>query len=255
MQKIRRLSLAMRAPEDVIPFLGKPTHWKYGRSAKSVADSWFRANDLPLRVRRLLNQSDELLDCELIDGWLERSTDLGDQRGTHSQTDLLAVLGLKSGLAVIGVEAKVTESFGPFVSDWLADESFGKKQRLTKLLAMLDIAEVQAMALRYQLLHRTAAAMLEAKRYRTNNAVMAVHSFCPNGTGFPDFAKFAEAMGFGTLERDQLSQPRRVDGINLWLGWVSDDVPEDLSWEAFDAKYPPSNDFPTLEEIRAGMKA
>ena len=93
MTKLPRIAVPLLKPEDVIPHLGKPTHWKQGRSAKAVADSWFGANGIPSRVQAVLDQAPDLRGAELVDAWLERCTDLGDMRGSASQTDLLAVLG------------------------------------------------------------------------------------------------------------------------------------------------------------------
>src|SRR3954468_3074772 len=75
---VPRISVTVRRPEDVIPHLGSPTHWKQGRSAKSLADAWFQANDLPPRVRLVLEQDPVLDGAELIDAWLERCGDLRD---------------------------------------------------------------------------------------------------------------------------------------------------------------------------------
>ncbi|WP_309752866.1 DUF6946 family protein, partial [Novosphingobium sp.] len=97
----------MKQPADVIPHLGKPSHWKQGRSAKSLADSWFFAGDIPASIRALLAQSEYLAGAELLEAWLERETDLQDGRATPSQTDLLALLGIGEKLAVLGIEAKV----------------------------------------------------------------------------------------------------------------------------------------------------
>ncbi len=47
MSAISQLHLAMRRPEDVIPYLGSSGHWRDGRSAKLVAESWFAAKDRP----------------------------------------------------------------------------------------------------------------------------------------------------------------------------------------------------------------
>ncbi len=47
MRGISQLHLPMRRPEDVIPYLGSPGHWRDGRSAKLVAESWFAAKDRP----------------------------------------------------------------------------------------------------------------------------------------------------------------------------------------------------------------
>lgn len=224
-KSLPRIAVPLLKPEDVIPHLGKPTHWKQGRSAKAVADSWFAANDLPPRVRTVLEQAQEFKGAELVDAWLERCTNLGDRRGSASQTDLLAVLGVGEELAVMGVEAKVTESFGPLVSEWIGDGSEGKEDRLQQLCNLLGFDRATVGDLRYQLFHRTAAAILEARRYRAAKAVMMVHSFCENATGLTDFVAFFDRMGMEGAGRDLLSKPAHVGGITLWNGWTSDECP------------------------------
>lgn len=221
MSKLIRLHLPMRQAEDVIPHLGKPTHWKQGRSAKSLADIWFAANDLPPKVRAILDQAEEYRGAVLVDAFLERCTSLNDGRPTASQTDLLAVLGLDDGLSILGVEAKVTESFGPYVHEWL-DSGAGKVRRLERLCGGLGLTLQQVLPLRYQLLHRTVAAMLEAGRYRSRRAVMIVHSFCSEATGFADYAAFARSLGLEIPTPDQLSEPIALASGELRLGWVTD---------------------------------
>ena len=229
MPKLTRIAVPLLNPEDVIPHLGKPTHWKQGRSAKAVADSWFQANNIPPRVRAVLDQSPELKGVELIDAWLERCTDLGDRRGSATQTDLLAILGIGDELAVMAVEAKVTESFGPLVSEWIGEGGEGKEDRLQRLCDLLGFDRNEVGDLRYQLFHRTAAAILEARRYRAKNAVLMVHSFCEDATGLPDFIRFYERMGVQGCARDALSQPVQVSGTRLWIGWTGDECPEGVS--------------------------
>ncbi|WP_309622152.1 DUF6946 family protein [Novosphingobium sp.] len=167
----------MKQPADVIPHLGKPSHWKQGRSAKSLADSWFFAGDIPASIRALLAQSEYLAGAELLEAWLERETDLQDGRATPSQTDLLALLGIGEKLAVLGIEAKVDESFGPLVSEWLDGGSAGKTHRLARLCELFELNSTEVRDLRYQLFHRTAASILEAKRFRSDVAVLIVQSF------------------------------------------------------------------------------
>jgi hypothetical protein len=224
--KIPRIAVPLLRPEDVIPHLGKPTHWKQGRSAKALADSWFAANDLPPRVRAVVEQAPELRGAELIDAWLERCTDLGDRRGTASQTDLLAVLGVGDELAVMAVEAKVRESFGPRVSEWLGDGGEGKEDRLRRLCDLLGFDGETVGDLRYQLFHRTAAAILEARRYRANKAALLVHSFCGQATGLADFLAFFERMGVEGAGQNRLSAPASVGGVMLWIGWAGDRCPD-----------------------------
>jgi hypothetical protein len=220
---VTRIAVPLRTPEDVIPHLGSPTHWKQGRSAKSLADAWFHANDFPARVRSVLEQDPALTGIELIDAWLERCTNLGDGRSTASQTDLLAVAAIGPNLAVVAVEGKVTETFDKLVGEWLADGSAGKRQRLNGLCDLLGLNPDGVGNLRYQFFHRTAAAILEAGRYRASNAILLVHSFCPNGTGVSDYIQFGSSLGFDRLALNQLSEPHEIGGIELRLGWVSDD--------------------------------
>ncbi len=240
-----RIAVPLLNAEDVIPHLGKPSHWKAGRSARSLAESWFNAEGLPKAIEVLLRTEPSLHEARLIDGWLERKTDLGDNCGAPSQTDLLALLDLGRELAVLAIEAKVDESFGPLVREWIADGSPKKHKRLRALCARLGIEPDTAMPLRYQLLHRTVAAIIEAKRFHVSKAILAVQSFCPNATGYPDFTAFCEAAGFRELERDRLSGPRIFDGIDLWVGWKSNELRE----EFLDRPLCP--DFPTLAEIRS----
>ncbi len=229
MPKLTRIAVPLLKPEDVIPHLGKPTHWKQGRSAKAVADSWFYAKkDIPDRVRAVLEQSREFKDAELIDAWLERCTDLGDQRGSATQTDLLAILAIGDELAVMAVEAKVTESFGPLVSEWMEEGGEGKEDRLQRMCDLLGFDRNEVGDLRYQLFHRTAAAILEARRYRAGKAVLMVHSFCENASGLPDFIRFYERMGAQGCGRNALSQPVQVSGTRLWIGWTSDVCPQEI---------------------------
>lgn len=190
-----------------------------------MADSWFQANDIPPKVRAVLDQAPDLRNAELVDAWLERCTDLGDRRGSASQTDLLAVLGLPDDLAVMGVEAKVTESFGPLVSEWIGVGGEGKEDRLQRLCALLGLVRDSIGDLRYQLFHRTAAVIFEARRYRTTKAVMMVHSFCENATGLTDFLAFFDRMGVKGAGRDLLSEPTVIGDVRLWVGWTGDVCP------------------------------
>jgi hypothetical protein len=222
--KLPRIHVPLLRPEDVIPHLGKPTHWKEGRSAKAVAETWFRANDLPAAVRAVLEEAEEYRGAELIDAWLERCVDLGDgQRPT--QTDLMAVLGVGDELAVLAVEAKVDESFGPTVDEGLVDASAAKRQRLAYLAGLFSLDPAACGPLRYQFLHRTASAVLEARRYRARRAGMLVQSFCPKASGFADYVRFGEAVKVPGLKAGVLSAPMSASGLLLRIGWVSDQLP------------------------------
>jgi hypothetical protein len=215
----------MLRPEDVIPHLGKgELHWRDGYSAKAVCESWFNANDIPQSVRRVLDGADEYQDAQLVDAWLERCTHLPWGRGNPTQTDLLAVLAVGDELAVLAIEAKVRESFGPYVKDWLAEGGDNREELLCGLCDLLDLKTEAASELRYQLLHRTVAAVLEAKRYRARHAAMVVQSFCPDHTGLSDFQSFAQAMGYGQVDADSISSPKTLGSVHLRVGWAADRI-------------------------------
>jgi hypothetical protein len=52
----------------------------------------------------------------------------------------------------------------------------------------------------YQLLHRTASAVIEARRFKTDYAAMIVHSFSPTHRWVNSFARFTQLFGT-TAER------------------------------------------------------
>ena len=161
----------------------------------------------------VLHQAEEFLGMELIDGFFEKETDLRS-RGRPSQTDLLALTGDGEGFTVLGVEGKVDEPFGPLISEWLTDASANKRARLSVLQQTLGLADHNVSNLRYQLLHRTAAAIYEAQRYKVRRALMLVHSFSEGHSWFDDFRVFADAIGTPVSGTNELSAEVEVEGVS-----------------------------------------
>ena len=225
MATIPRLHVPMLQPADLIPHLGKgKEHWKPGRSAHALATVWHRANGIPANVLEVLRADPAL---ELIDGFFERQVDLGDGR-RPSQTDLMAICADQSGLFIIGVEGKVDETFGPRVSDW-RDGSPTKEARLKSLCTMLSLDPASVGALRYQLLHRAASVLLEARRYRACRGALLVHSFHAQRAGLEDFIAFSKAIGFADVAVNSMSVPRTFGGTQLAVGWIADTPPSDTT--------------------------
>lgn len=158
-------------------------------------------------------------DAELVDGFFEREIELGSP-GRNSQADLLVIAGLRQELGVIAVEGKVDETFGEFVKDW--NTTSGKQFRLELLAKTLGLNAADVGGIRYQLLHRTASAIYEAKRYRCRHAMMLVHSFSPTHRWFEDFAAFASLMNQPVSVPGSVSIAKMCEGINLRLAWVAD---------------------------------
>ncbi len=219
--RIPRLHLPMRMPEDVIPHLGKGAlHWRAGRSAHAAATTWFAANDLPMAIKGARDTNEALADLTLVDAFLERSVDLGDGH-RPSQTDVLAVCSNGQGLFIAAVEAKVDESFGPYVSDWL-DGSPAKSARLSMLCGMLDLEPATCGDIRYQLLHRSASALIEAQRYHASRAALIVHSFCRNNTGLADYSAFVDLLGAGPAKVGSVQGPVIHGPVSFFAAWAAD---------------------------------
>lgn len=218
-----RLHVPLRRPEDVIPHLAKQErHWKAGYSAMELACSWGKAQGLPAAVREVLAGCPHYAGAELIDGFFEREVDLGTP-GRNSQTDLMVVLGIGDELAIMAVEGKAEESFGELVAEWLrTDEQGGKARRLARLCETLCLDPKSVSALRYQLLHRTASAIYEARRYRARHAVMLVHSFSAASSWFDDFTAFSAAMGTAVSSPGEVSDNCTCEGVSLRLAWLAD---------------------------------
>lgn len=184
----------------------------------SAALSWESAqtlpSGLPAEIAALLGS-----DAELILAIPEHKVALPG-KGRESQCDVFALVKSSGQTIAVAVEAKVNEPFGPTVGDWLKDASAGKVERLTAICTLLGCAYPPPPDLRYQLFHRTAAAVIEATRFKTDRAAMVVQSFSADRKWFEDFAAFCRYLGHepkdGTPTHHQL--PSRV---TLTLAWVT----------------------------------
>ena len=176
-------------------------------------------NDFPRAVRAVLKTAPEYARAEFVDGFFEREVELGSP-GRNSQTDLMVIAGLDDELGIIAVEGKVEESFAELVADW--NSTPGKQRRLERLCETLGLDAARVGSIRYQLLHRTASAIYEAKRYRCRHALMLVHSFSPTHRWFDDFAAFSRALQLPAEQPDECSVAKVCEGVSLRLAWAAD---------------------------------
>ncbi len=224
-------------PEDIIPFLGRASHWREGRSAYEAVHSWFDANGVPPAVRVVIESDSAFRGAVLTRAIFEKQTKL-DEFGRPSQTDVLAYLDAPNGPAILGVEAKVDESFGQLVGEWVADGTPSKRSRLVGLARRLGLEAHAIGSLRYQLLHRTVATVIEAKEAGAQDAALVVQSFSPAAVcaGFADFQVFADALKASVDQPGALSRPIELDGVRLRLGWVQNSI-RGLSLPAIDGRF------------------
>jgi hypothetical protein len=206
-------------PEDWKQFLAKPDlHWKTGYSAKSMAYSWEEADGLPAEISMAVGDAFGFEPEPLII-IPEYKVPLPGGNA-DSQNDAFALCRIGEQTAVMMIEGKVSEPFGPSVGEWFKAPSPGKTERLRYLCSALGVSYPPAPELRYQLFHRAASAIIEAERFKADLAIMIVHSFSQEHVWLDDFSAFAAELG-STSELDRLSRAKTVAGRPFYLGWVT----------------------------------
>lgn len=212
--------------------------WKRGYSAFEVAIAWEKAaaegTDIPKGILNLLEQQrPELENPKLIVGIVEHKVGLvGGKR--PSQTDVWALVKVGEDMLSLAVEAKAGESFADQVSGWLkkVEKGSDKPKRLDSLRKILGIADKDVSDLRYQLLHRTASALIEAERVGAKYAAMIVQSFrnekrrADPKEQLGDFRTFGETLGVSVDENRLVLVPNRAS-TQLYLGWVTCELATD----------------------------
>ena len=215
-----KIYIPTSSAEQWARFLAEPVkHWRQGYSARTLAYSWQEAIGFPTEVGAVL--ASQFPAAELLLALPEHKVPLpGGSRS--SQNDIWVLARSKDQLISIAVEGKVSEPFGPTVQEWQADSSPGKAERFSYLLSLLGLSAVPVDT-RYQLLHRTASAIIEAQRFNAAHAVMLVHSFSQSGEWFQDYAAFVALMGGSAKENRMVSVGFR-SGVSLHLAWVRGDA-------------------------------
>jgi hypothetical protein len=214
----------------------KDRHWKDGRSAKSLAEAWFRDGvpAVPTVLVNLLESHPLTRRSDLEEGRPEFVTRL-PMRGEGRNHDLWLRGRVPAGTLVVGIEAKADEPFAERLDDALKKlerkkglaKELGKDFRtgwplrtnrfLTGLFgpqATIDAAPWTE--LRYQLLAGAAGTLIQAGRDGAAVAAFVVHEFhTPStkpeklATNLADYHRFVELLlpGQGTWEAGQLFGP------------------------------------------------
>ena len=219
---MNKILIPTRKTEDWKSLLAEPDkQWKTGYSARALAYCWQEANDFPECVRNVFRKSgiDLFQNIELLLAFPEYEVVLpGGAR--PSQNDIFILARGNDQLVSVMVEGKVSEAFGDTIAEWRKDKSEGKEKRLKFLLEELGLEDnEQIVVIRYQLVHRTVSAIIEAKRFKAENALMLVHSFSRSDEGFDDYSRFSALFGL-RAETDSLAFAKNINGIDLYFGWV-----------------------------------
>lgn len=216
-----------QSAEDWRGLLADPKkQWRTGYSARTLAYCWQHAQEsdsFPPCVAAAFDRSGlaELKNLEILFAFPEHRVQLpgGDR---PSQTDLFVLAGNETSRIAIAVEGKVHEPFGVIVRDWLADSSIGKNARLNFLCDQLETTPSMVQDARYQLLHRTVSAIIEAERFGAASAMLLVHAFGAELTSYSDYERFVGLLRALPVRNSVCRVPRST-GCRLLLGWVDGD--------------------------------
>jgi hypothetical protein len=208
-------------PDDWRALLANPEkHWRPGYSARTLAYCWEAAEGFPPEVAQALSQSNNplLADLTPVLAVPEFKVPLpGGMRA--SQNDIFILARSAAGSIAIMVEGKVKESFGPTLHGWISRASPGRQERLRFLMRLLGLRSQPHGAIRYQLLHRAASAIITAEQYRSAAAILVIHSFSETPAGWQDYQAFAHLFGVnamqGTVQR--LGKKSRIPLFGVWV--------------------------------------
>lgn len=221
---MKRIVVPTRTGSDWQPLLAQPErHWKKGASAMTVAASWEGAGSaLPSEIAAALNLCGSacVADLRLIIARPEWEVAL-EGGETTSNTDVLAICRNDVGLCVMAVEAKVHEGFGPLVGQKRAEASVGQSARVAYLERLLQV-ERFADGIRYQLVHRTASALLTAQEFYAGTAVMMVQAWDAPSARQDEFKAFCSAMRGKQLSPLVFALPD-FERPKLFVAWCNGD--------------------------------
>ena len=210
--------------------LAKPdSQWRRGFSALETAVSWEKAScqpvGLPEPIAELLRGS-TFGEAKLLVAIAEHKVPLIGGLA-DSQCDVWALLDAASGGVSLSVEAKVDEPFGKgneSLGHWLAagKSARSKKNRKARWENISEnlpsVGHDAYNKVPYQLLHRCAAAVIEAKRFHVPNAALVVQSFSAPNESFEAFSRLCQAVNVNAVRRHM--QVVTAGEIRLGIGWA-----------------------------------
>ena len=199
--------------------------WKRGFSAFETAVAWEQASKsisgIPTAIDKLLRES-AYRDPVLLLAVAEHKVDLPGGTAA-SQSDVWAFVSTSAGTLSMTVEAKAREAFGDEILEkWLiagrTEASIAnRKERWNYVSSHLPESDA-FLQVRYQMLHRCAASVVEARRLGCQHAAFVVQAFNTPDTSFQDYAVFCHALKIPAV-RGSLATTL-VGGISLSVGWA-----------------------------------
>lgn len=228
------------------PKMGK-RHWKDKRSAKELAQSWFR-NGTPQPPDELVALLKKTFGKGITfdEAKPECIIELDDFAGEHRNCDLVVLCNVGTKRMVVNVEAKADEPFGDVTGEYF-DRKTGSGSKVPERIRHLSQAlfgrepDEAIRKLRYQLLHAAAATVIEARENRAEVGLLLVHEFrsmslnrnklTQNATDWQNFAQAFAELSTAQTEENQILGPVSVLGggrvprsVPLYLGKLVTEV-------------------------------
>jgi hypothetical protein len=202
--------------------------WKRGFSAFETAVAWECASSeesqLPQPIRTALVNGG--FDApKLLFAVAEHKVPLRGGR-TASQSDVWAVVSTSKGMLSLSVEAKANEAFGDqTLEKWFegtSEQSKANRQERWKHLVQYlpDAPTDHYHPIRYQMLHRCAASVIEADRFGLPHASFVVQAFGSPDASFQEYKAFCQAIGVPPARGSLTTASKARLGISLSIGWV-----------------------------------
>ena len=198
------------------------TQWVRTKSAFEIAAFWecgaMEPRGLHPHLIALLEQEQSFEGCDLIASFPGHRVRLPDV-AVESQMDVWAVVRTYFGLVSLAVEGKAGEGFAETVGEWRTGALTEKNERIAFLCDQLGLTKPPSDEIRYQLLHRTVSALLEAERVDAAFAAMVIVSFTDDPRSKDDFGAFTSCLG-GAVSPGQIRRMPSVRNRPLFLGWL-----------------------------------
>lgn len=193
-----------------------------------AAVSWEGAvatpSGLPSPIVQLFQNSNRYREPVLLFAVAEHKVPLAGQ-GPDSQSDVWALIRTSAGTLSMTVEAKAKETFGEnTLQEWLVaregrDSGPNRQKRWDYIREHLPEPTESFMQVRYQILHRCAASVIEARRFGLQHAAFIVQAFQAPARSFNEYGTFCKALGIPAA-RGTITEGPSVDGVSLSVGWT-----------------------------------
>ncbi len=219
---MNKFFIPTKNPDDLKWLLPEPDRlWKTGYSTKTLAYCWHEASGFPECVKKVLKKSNISLleNIKILLALPEYKVPLPPYNLRPSINNIFLLARGNNQLVSIMVEGIVSEPFSETVAEWLEDHNVSKRARLRFLLKKLNLEHEAVDNICYQLLFKAAAAVIEAKKFNSTNALILVHSFSLLNRRFPDYKRFVALFGM-KAKLNSLTGPVKINGVNLYFGWV-----------------------------------